>query len=105
MARTADIRIKVALNEKADSALFYLASRSSRDATAHKIVFDGQEGRCLVQAPGEYMLTWYFTGTTGGAMRAGIFDGATPIDVLTMEETEIPDGLEENYGLLAFELE
>lgn len=105
MARTADIKVVVALNDKADSALFYLASMSSNDTTAHKIVFYGNQGRCLVQAPGKFMLTWYFSGTAGGAIQAEIFDGAERIDVLTKEETEIPEDLDENYGLLEFELE
>lgn len=105
MARTANIRIAVALNKKANSALFYLASMSSGDATAHKIKFNGNQGTCSVSAPGKFMLTWYFSGAAGGAMQADIFDGKRKIDVLTKEETEIPDGLDENYGLLEFELE
>lgn len=88
-----------------DGILLYLASSNPGDLWSRKIAIQNGRGGCQIPAPGDYMLTWYITGSQGGAIQVEIFDDGGIIDTLEVDDTMIPSGDVENYGLFAFDLE
>ena len=84
--------------------LLYLASSNPDDLWSRKIAIQNGKGGCQIPAPGEYVLTWYITGSAGGAIQVEIYDDGELIDTLEVDETAIADGDTENYGLFEFEL-
>lgn len=85
--------------------LFSLASMQAGSQDAWKIEFDANgNGVVRVDAPGKYMLTWYVSGPAGGYLMAKVFVGKALAASLSKNETLIPNGENENYGLIEIEV-
>lgn len=86
--------------------LFSLASMQAGSQKAWKFAFDADgNGAVSVDAPGKYMLTWYVSGPAGGYLKAQVFVGNDRVASLAKSETLIPQGENENYGLIEIEAE
>ena len=88
-----------------DGILLYLASTSEDDLWSRKIAISDGRGSCQIPAPGHYALTWYIAGSPGAALVLIVSDGSAEIERLELDDTRIPEGEDENYGILLFGLE
>lgn len=105
MSRIAKLKFQVEKTEgKIDGILLYLASKDPHDLWSRKIAIQQGSGSCQIAAPGQYVLTWYLWGESGGALQLGIADDGTLVETLGLDETRIRSEQVENYGLLDFVL-
>ena len=88
-----------------DGILLYLASTNQDDLWSRKIAIRDGRGSCQIPAPGDYALTWYIAGSPGAALVLRVSDGSAEIEKLELNDTRIPEGEDENYDILMFDLE